>query len=296
MDLSNWMGHMPPSFYRRKINEVIIPGSWQSSAYQSNLMKQCHAKSLAQQLVAGIRYLDLRVIFRDKKYYLSSLPLTDALVQITTFCYSHPNEVLLVNLTCESDKEDLLNLVIASWRNLLHPNILSGRFYATIREMVQSGQKIVLFSDYAPEHVQYFVWPGDIIHSSCLETSSHQDKITSLVNHLETASQSNTCIYHLPWILSPTLCDYIIASIAKRRIVNYRHLSQEFNYSFPDFLRCYERFILDKIRIISFVWWEDTNLIMDVIRLNLKLEETSRTIDPYGPYSRFSNEDSEIFP
>ena len=132
-DPSNWMSKMPASFFTKKINQVILPGSWQAGAYDfsSNTLGQSklsllvwqfpslmpwikrhyrhHSKTILQQLKSGARYFDLRIgyynandddlLFSTSGYYLTAgvncVPLNDVLNQISTFCHTNPSEIIL---------------------------------------------------------------------------------------------------------------------------------------------------------------------------------------------------------
>jgi hypothetical protein len=134
LEMKNWMGQMAPQIQNHSITEIFIPGSHDSATYHleqefgknqdiSNqlnsfkyagvgfaITKVAYSWSRAQgsriydQLNNGVRYLDLRVIWRDSKkafYTVHGLygpSLDDVLGQIVQFLKENPKEILVIQI------------------------------------------------------------------------------------------------------------------------------------------------------------------------------------------------------
>lgn len=311
-DPANWMSKMPSSFFAKKINEVILPGSWQSGSYDFNInalgtskiallvaqfssllpwIKRYylhHSKTILQQLRSGIRYLDFRIgyhtgddniLLSTSGYYLVSgfncIPLNEALTQVSTFCYTNPTEVVLVEVTTDesvTDMKDLLETMTSSWKYFLHPNYVNNTFYASLGEMVSMSQRIMLFADRLVNDtsIKHLVWPSYLIKHCQDESATPQEKEDALVKHLENTHLDGNKICHLPWVLHPTFLEYTTNLLTCQQY-NYRDMAEGFNRSFTSFLMHNNHLILNKARIISFAWWEGDTVIREVAQLNYKL-------------------------
>lgn len=131
IDLTTWMSQLAPITGKRNLTEIFIPGSHDSATYKLEynvgkgqdipkavdivtgknivgpiLKKWSQAQNLEilAQLNEGIRYLDLRVIYRDskKQFYtvhgLYGPSLTDVLAQIDIFTKIHPKEIIIIEV------------------------------------------------------------------------------------------------------------------------------------------------------------------------------------------------------
>ena len=313
-DPCNWMGKMPLSFFTKKINEVILPGSWQAGAYDfspnalgtSNLAilvsqfpsllpwikryYQHHSKTITQQLRSGVRYLDLKIgyhhgddnlLLTTSGYYLTSgfncIPLSDVLIQVSTFCYTNPTEIVLIEITTDdsvTNIKELLGIISGSWKYFLHPNSSNNIFYANLGEMLTVSQRIVLFADRIANDYKHLVWPSYLINHCQDEISSGEEKQAALVKHLESIKYNETKICHLSWVVHPTFLNFTTNLLICRQN-SYRDAAEVFNRGFTSFLLQYQQLILSKARIISFAWWENDTLIREVAQLNYKLLPTS---------------------
>lgn len=129
---SNWMGVMGNTIIQKPLNQLFIPGSHDSGTYylehkfakgqdyseNINLLKflgvgyvitsiaknwaQAQDRSIYQQLTDGIRYLDLRVTYRDsdKDFYIAhglfGPKFSDVLEQIAIFLKRNPREIVVM--------------------------------------------------------------------------------------------------------------------------------------------------------------------------------------------------------
>jgi len=129
--MSTWMEHMAPYIEKRAITEIFIPASHGSATYQLeyNVGKgqdipkaldpfsgkiglgqilekwsKAQGESVLAQLEDGVRFLDLRIIYRDSKkqfYTVHSLygpSVHDILSQIARFVNSNPKEIIVIQV------------------------------------------------------------------------------------------------------------------------------------------------------------------------------------------------------
>jgi len=136
--LENWMGSLSTLLENKKISEIVIPGTHNSGSYPISVgsritdrselshilgedsgsdprimdlvravgpgWSKCQEHSIADQLMMGNRYLDLRV-YCDKEtdeYYLEHFfigsNLTDELLHIAQFVDQHPEELVILDI------------------------------------------------------------------------------------------------------------------------------------------------------------------------------------------------------
>ena len=110
------------NFPNQTLTELVIPGSHDSFAYEFDLSKPCDKPSgiptcfnswilpwsqtqdltLNEQLYAGIRYFDIRIIKVENQYYtihcLVSTLINDLITEFKLFIDSHPSEILIVDI------------------------------------------------------------------------------------------------------------------------------------------------------------------------------------------------------
>ncbi|MBW8308577.1 MAG: phosphatidylinositol-specific phospholipase C domain-containing protein [Candidatus Paracaedibacteraceae bacterium] len=134
LDMSRWMEHLADTIQDRSLTELFLPGSHDSATYKLehkfgknqditsklNTLRyallgfgvtkvvqtwsQAQNRSIIQQLEDGVRYLDLRIIYRDskKQFYtvhgLYGPSLKDVLSQINQFLHHHPQEIIVIQV------------------------------------------------------------------------------------------------------------------------------------------------------------------------------------------------------
>lgn len=109
---------MPPKIgdkVETKLVEVYIPGTHDSGAIGGGLFSSCQDLSLAQQLEAGIRAFDLRLVDRydgsgkmDIYHGIVKYPLEvteDILPLFVSFLEAHPGEFLVLSFRKEDDRK-----------------------------------------------------------------------------------------------------------------------------------------------------------------------------------------------
>lgn len=128
IDTKNWMSQLAGAIGYKRLGDLYIPGTHDSCAYSledsiarnqdlpkklryvpgvSGFMKKwakTQSLSIFQQLEAGARYLDFRVVYREsqRRFYalhtLYCIPLDEALEQVKAFTDQHPHEIVIIEL------------------------------------------------------------------------------------------------------------------------------------------------------------------------------------------------------
>jgi len=104
-DAATWMKFLPDSIL---ITDLSIPGSHNSCTYNtSQSFSKCQTQTLDAQLKYGVRYLDLRFVYRNGTLVMyhgyDNLRITfeQCLETVKTFLNEHPSETVLLRLQRE---------------------------------------------------------------------------------------------------------------------------------------------------------------------------------------------------
>lgn len=185
---ADWMGQIYRSRPDTKLTAVAIPGTHDSATYNISILSRVAPGSpffymlgkplvagwaktqftdVYHQLLSGIRFLDLRVLYRKNKCYvvhgLVSVSLQKVIKQVLRFAIEHPREIVLVwiELTYEIAHrlapEEVVNVqerAKQEFRDYIGRYHLPFSHQLTFREAWQSGGSIMLMDE-----LQRF-WPN----------------------------------------------------------------------------------------------------------------------------------------
>lgn len=108
--LTDWMGALPDS---RSIADLTIPGTHDSGADYNNGLtttySRCQSLSIADQLSAGVRFMDIRLKLQDSGLNVyhgivdQHLTFDEVLADCKAFLSAHPGEVILMSIKQEDD-------------------------------------------------------------------------------------------------------------------------------------------------------------------------------------------------
>ena len=218
-------------------SDPAIPGVTPEQIVEllQNITTTHEGASVYQQLMDGVRFLDLRVArsfdSSDRNYYLVHeyvvSNLTEVLNDILRFVEEHPSEVLLVKILPKSniDGVELMQYV----ENFRSPSGQPLRNYAfmkdaslpgdhrqagTIGEMVKSGKRILLNWDASPPTTDptiWFYWRESFFLDRFRgfdQPAGKQDFLISEINRLYT-SPKNGKVFQLAFTLTPDAQDAI---------------------------------------------------------------------------------------
>jgi 1-phosphatidylinositol phosphodiesterase len=154
-DYSSWMGQVEDS---RSLTNMTIPGSHDSGALYSvaDLAGKCQDLTIAEQLVAGVRYLDVRLQASNNALYVvhgfinEGLSFESLLKSVVSFLGSHPSESVLLSVKEEAKP----SFSSKSFDTLLSEAVTSyGDYFLSDRRLPSSlgnaRGKMVLLSRYS---------------------------------------------------------------------------------------------------------------------------------------------------
>ncbi|KAJ3319561.1 hypothetical protein HDV06_006209 [Boothiomyces sp. JEL0866] len=220
----HWMAH----YQSRSIFNLILPGTHNSGAYTIDpqsfapfthtwwlgcLGKRfviTQTRSIYQQLLDGIRSLDLRISLHKNTPWVSHtaklLPLETVLKDVCRFVLHYPTEIIVIRLKGDwgyepSTWDSTVSLFQEHCSEFLLPVSERG---LTIAEMVSRHYKVILFSDELYNCGLQNCWPTNTwLIERWYDTSSLSILKAKLFNDMTTANTSGKFIMTGP-ILTPT--------------------------------------------------------------------------------------------
>jgi 1-phosphatidylinositol phosphodiesterase len=164
--LSSWMSSIDDS---RSLNAISIPGTHDSAATHSllDIAGKCQDLSISQQLEAGARFLDFRLVNYKGSLCLyhgsinQNLSFADSLKSLYSFLEDHPSETILLSIKEEDDaKGDT-----SSFESLLQKEIKKNSSYWITDSTYPSNLgkargKIILLSRYSSSTIGVPLYEG----------------------------------------------------------------------------------------------------------------------------------------
>lgn len=223
IDTRNWMEQLAPYIEDRPITGIFLPGSHDSATYkledkfgkkqditnQLNVLRyalvgfgvtkiarnwaKAQGRSVAQQLDDGVRFLDLRVIYRDSKkdfYTVHGLygpSLNDVLSQINKFLQQNPKEIIIIQVgdlryMPQGDKDH--HALIARLKSVFGDRLVSKSMGLSqpIKTLWEQGKQVILVYNKSRIANQYEdIFPDNKINSYWTNT----DNLSGLKNKLD---------------------------------------------------------------------------------------------------------------
>jgi hypothetical protein len=208
---SSWMKDLAPVIKHKPLRDLVIPGTHDSATYKIGSFStiapkgdipqwvdvvyaspfigwgvkkiianwaRAQDKSITQQLEAGIRYLDLRVVrWKDDKFYtchsLYGESLSDVLNEIKIFTEAHPEEILILDFNhlynMKEEKKSWHAALIKQITSALGLKMASSSEFQ-VRSTIQAlwgKQKsiIVIYDDNTSTQENPILWSQDQIKS-----------------------------------------------------------------------------------------------------------------------------------
>jgi hypothetical protein len=197
MNLANWMERMSTILENKMLDQIILPGTHDSAAYQfdpgahyqscwlnlaahsSRLVHKClkswmftQSENIYEQLLSGIRSFDLRVYYDmvHKHFMLvhtfASVPLEDFCHIIKNFLKDYPGEIVLLtvspdwvnNLNMEQYYGKLLELFVGIFGEMIYP---VDNNFPTYGSMRKQGKPIIIIIDVSQNVISPYFWSID---------------------------------------------------------------------------------------------------------------------------------------
>lgn len=166
--------------------------------------------SIGQQLEAGIRYFDLRVVLSGSDYWVChgmySCKIDDVINDVKNFVDQHPKEIVILDfnhlyqMSGKALNQSLIQKMTAAFGNKMAPNSLGPT--VTPNSLWDQGyQIIVLYADADTVTAYNQLWPQGAISSPWPETTDMQTLQSKLNNNIDERSLSQ--LFVLQGILTP---------------------------------------------------------------------------------------------
>ncbi|CAF1478272.1 unnamed protein product [Adineta ricciae] len=203
---------------------------------------ESQGKNLYDQAEDGMRYFDIRAAYNGTDWcsyhFELGLPIYTHLVALHSFLLSHPNEIMVIeishlaskNLT-QNNLNILRDMVINLFDSMLYPRTKSFNS-TTIGEMIASNQRVVIsLSDDATIANYTQLWYG----SSMINSYANSDSLAQMTAYnWQQVTQFNSipalpvsALFKLSWTLTPqvsTIVRVVISLSDDATIANYTQL------------------------------------------------------------------------
>ncbi|XP_028453419.1 uncharacterized protein si:dkey-266f7.9 [Perca flavescens] len=190
----SWMARIPDD---QPLSEVTMPGTHNTMALYGGVYAECQTWSLASQLRAGIRFLDIRVrhikgnltIHHGVSYQRAHFG--HVLEGVADFLREYPNETVLMRLKEEfSETYDIYGAVVDYIHRYAHWDLLwHSRLVPTMRE---ARGKLIILQDFSGPDLGMRYGSLDIADHWRVPTLLHvEEKWQSVYKHLEAAPVGN---------------------------------------------------------------------------------------------------------
>ena len=343
----DWMKDMGPKLMNARMCEVIWPGTHDSGTYceQFDFSKVVHhhwlryigthlirylgqglkqfasdwsraqALNIRQQLMLGVRYLDLRVskCRQDNHYYIvhsfCGPLLKDVLREIHDFLSEHRGEFVLVEVTpvCDVEHIELHGLIESHLGEFLLKRerelYQTSPLFLTLSQLAQKGRLVLFYKVPAMfgymESVPCF-WDSRSIHAPFIESldpsvkeSFQLEKFTSFSQtYYKPTDRRHKHLFHFMYALTPTLgqivksadvCKFLVSPETRSSFHSLQECAQTLNPKLGRYLERVKQHAVseqcqDMGLIISVDYVEESELIQLVLALNQSRFTTSHVL------------------
>ncbi|KAM4631283.1 1-phosphatidylinositol phosphodiesterase [Polymixia lowei] len=222
----SWMAGIPDSW---PLSEITMPGTHNTMALYGGALAECQSWSLASQLRAGVRFLDVRVrhvrgnltIHHGVSYQRAHFG--HVLEGVADFLNQHPSETVLMRLKEEfSETYDIYGAVVSYIHRYAHWDLLwHSRLMPT---MGQARGKLIVLQDFSGPDLGMRYGSLDIADDWKVPTLLHvPEKWQSVHEHLEAAPAGNKAMIFLTYASGAGVFAYpnAIAQRINARVYDY---------------------------------------------------------------------------
>lgn len=222
----SWMAGIPDGFL---LSDVTMPGTHNTMALHGGHIAECQSWTLASQLRAGVRFLDIRVrhvkgnltIHHGVSYQRAHFG--HVLEGVANFLHEYPTETVLMRLREEfSETYDIYGAVVNYIHRYAHWDLLwHSRQTPT---MGQARGKLIVLQEFSGPDLGMRYRSLDIADDWSVPTLLHlEDKWQSVYDHLEAAPVGNKAQMFLTYASGAGVFTYpsLIAQRINRRLFSY---------------------------------------------------------------------------
>ena len=289
--MSTWISDLVKKNPEITLNNLILPGTHNSACDKldleciynipviSHVIKNWTLNqniSVYEQLVNGVRMLDIDVSYIDNKFYTTHTfvidELEDVLEQLKDFNEKY-GDIYVVKFICRDNiNNETVNVLANIINNVFHNKIIYPKYYPDILNthlstFSETNENMIIYMDYQ-NHMFYNTklylyssWTNDHIIS---ESINNNMKIINQMSGLKTIN--NNVLMDFNWILTPTYEEVIYGTFFCCNYYNIKTWINTFNTLFFEFYNK-NKIKFDNINVISFDFI-DTELINNIIKLN----------------------------
>ena len=242
-DYSRWMENLPNEKQLSPLKDLVIPGSHDSGTFfldqnmeigpdESSAIHTLgsifgkvaksvihnwsvtQSMTIYEQLLSGIRYLDLRVAYRaeDKKIHvvhgLFGWTIDQVLDEVNRFVANYPKEIVILDFNHfykmdQAAHETLADTLLASFSEIFRAPGADGP-NVTLQEMWGNEEKvIIIYHDYDVVDTYPCFWPPHLICSPWPNTADKKLLLEFLNKQSEASSFSEDALQVTQAILTP---------------------------------------------------------------------------------------------
>ncbi|XP_020781526.2 1-phosphatidylinositol phosphodiesterase [Boleophthalmus pectinirostris] len=228
----SWMSQLPDA---QPLSEVTMPGTHNTMALFGGIYAECQTWSLASQLRAGVRFLDIRVrhvngnltIHHGVSYQRAHFG--HVLEGVVDFLTEFPTETVLMRVKEEfSETNDIYGAVVDYIHRYAHWDLLwHSRLVPTLGEV---RGKIIIMQDFSGPDLGMRYWSMDIADDWKVPTLLHvKEKWQSVHNHLEAAPGGNLARIYLTFSSGAGLFAFPRAVAQRVNLQLYEYLQAKTN-------------------------------------------------------------------
>jgi len=289
--MSNWISNLVKKNLDLTLNNIILPGTHNSACIRinldfiynipiiSNVIKNWSLNqnlSIYEQLVSGVRMLDIDVSYINNKFYTSHTfiidELEDLINQLQQFNEEY-GDIYVVKFICRDNinnekANELANII----NNVFHNKIIYPKYYPNVLNtplstFIDINENMIIYMDYQ-NHMFYntnlFVyssWTNDnIITNSICNNTEVINQMSGLKN------VNNNVLMDFNWILTPTYNEILYGTFCCCDYYDIKTWIKTFNLLFFEFYNK-NKVKFDNINVISFDFINN-ELINNIIKLN----------------------------
>ncbi|KAK5883526.1 hypothetical protein CesoFtcFv8_019847 [Champsocephalus esox] len=198
----SWMASIPDD---QPLSQVTLPGTHNTMALYGGVYAECQTWSLASQLRAGVRYLDVRLRHINGKLKLhhgvsyQRGHFGHVLQGVADFLWEYPSETVLMRVKEEcSETYDIYGAVVDYIHRYIHWDLLwHSRIVPTVGE---ARGRLIILQDFPGPDLGVRYGSMDIADDWKVPTLLHvEDKWQSVYQHLEAAPAGNLAQIYLTY-------------------------------------------------------------------------------------------------
>lgn len=230
----SWMASIPDD---QPLSEITLPGTHNTMALFGGVYAECQTWSLASQLRAGVRYLDVRVrhvkgnltIHHGVSYQRAHFG--HVLEGVADFLHEYPSETVLMRVKEEfSETYDIYGAVVdyihrhAHWDLLWHSRL--------VPTMAEARGKLIILQDFHGPDLGMRYSSMDIADDWKVPTLLHvEEKWQSVYEHLEAAPLGNKAQIFLTYSSGAGVFAYprAVAQRLNAQLYNYLRSKADLN-------------------------------------------------------------------